>query len=248
MDTSDPLASFQVPGTTFGYTGIQVDELQSSTNTIAVALMDESGSTDEFKNELEQCCKTIVAALRDSTVADNLIYRQCHFGTSFREQMGFTELMKINVDVFNNCYHPGGSTHLYDSCDQVIREIGDYAKKHTALRYTVNGILFVMTDGRDYGSVLKQKDVKKALVDVMAEEDLESLMTILIGINPDSTIQAELEAFAKNIGFTKYIPLVTTDKKSLKDSLDKVSQHLSQQIVAQSQVVGSGSMSQSLTF
>ena len=54
-EQSTPLASFMVPGGNYGYTGAAIDTLQSFENTIALGLVDESGSTSSFAKQLEMC-------------------------------------------------------------------------------------------------------------------------------------------------------------------------------------------------
>lgn len=241
---SQALASFMVPGGGFGYTGAPVETLTSFENTIALGLLDESGSTHQFARPMELCVKEIIKSLRRSPRADNLIYRHCHFGTNFREVHGFTPLAQINPDQYDGCYQPGGATHLYDSTDRILKELRDYGQKQAAQKYLCNGIAYMLTDGCDYGSTLGQPDVKATLVGVNSDESLESLITILIGVNDSPSIQRDLEAYAKNVGFTQYIPMGKADEKTLA----KLANFVSQSIQSQSQALGTGGPSQSLTF
>lgn len=238
------LTQFTVPGSNYGYTGLPINQIQSFKNTLAIGLLDESGSTDAYKRPMELAVKEVVKSLQDSPEADQLMYRQCHFATGFREHHGFMPLVQINLDQYDGCYISNGQTTLYDSIVRVIHETLDYAKRQSASRYLCNAIIYIITDGRDYGSILKQADVKKALEEAIACEELESLFTVLIGVNDKIDIQQDLEAFQKNVGITKYIPLKDASQKSL----SRLTNWLSQQISSQSQQVGSGQPSQSLTF
>lgn len=244
MGTSQQLQSFMVPGSSYGYTGAPVDTLQSFENTLAQALLDESSSTGPFSRQMELCVKEIVKALRRSTRADYLIYRQNHFATEYREHHGFTPLAQINVDDYDGCYRPGGRTTLYDSADRVIRELVDYAQQQAKLKYQCNGVIFIVTDGVDFGSTLRAGDVKKTLTWAAQQEDLESLMTFLIGVNDDDDVQRNLQAMQASVGFTGYIPLGKADERSLA----KLGNWIVSQSVAQSQAIGSGGPSQSLKF
>jgi uncharacterized protein YegL len=241
---SQPLQSYLLPGGGYGYTAAPVETLTSFENTLALGLLDESGSTGSFARQMELCQKEIIKSLRHSPRADNLIYRHCHFGTNFREHHGWVPLGQISEDQYDGCYQPGGQTALYDSCDRVIREMLDYAQKQAAQKYLCNGIIYIMTDGRDLGSTLRERDVKTALGTAIASEALESLITILIGVNDDASIQADLQKFAHNVGFTQYIPLKDASEKSLA----KLANFISKSISAQSQALGTGGPSQSLTF
>lgn len=251
--TSQSLQSFMIPGGAYGYTGAPVDTLTSFENTLALGLLDESGSTDPFAKEMEAAVKEIIKSLRRSPRADNLIYRHCHFGSHFREHHGFMPLGQINESQYDGCYHPGGATSLYDSCDRVIKELTDYADQQAKQKYLCNGVIYVLTDGCDYGSTLTQTDVKKTLAKAIMSEALESLVTILIGVNVDVTTQEGakidkgLRDFQTVAGFTRYLPIGEANDKNLA----KLANFVSQSISSQSQALGSGGPSQqiqSLTF
>ena len=81
-------------------------------------------------------------------------------------------------------------------------------------------------------------------MEATADEDLESLYTVLIGINPSPNVQKVLESHAKAVGYSNYIPLEKADEKSL----SKLTGWISQQILSQSQSLGTGKASTSLTF
>jgi uncharacterized protein YegL len=243
-EQSEQLASFMVPGGNYGYTGAAIDTLQSFENTIALGLVDESGSTSSFAKQLESCVKEIVGSLRDNPNADKLLYAHYHFDTNFREVHGFTELNSINPADYDGCWAGGGRTTLYDSESKVVKFVGDYGKQMAAQRYLCNGIIYVLTDGMDWGSVQTPEAVKDALAAVITGEEMESLMTILIGINDDPGVQQGLKDHADEVGFTQYIPAGKADKKTL----SKIAGFISQSISSQSQALGSGGPSQSLTF
>lgn len=241
---SQSLGSFAVPGSGYGYTGAKIDTLTSFQNTLAVTVFDESGSTTGFATQMEAAVKEVIKALRRSPVADNLMYRQVHFGTNYREHHGYLPLAQCDPDSYDGCYKPGGTTHLYDACDRVIRETLDYADRQAQMKYLCNGVIYIITDGCDYGSTLKVPDVKLALAKAISSESLESLMTFLIGINPDASVQQGLLDFKAEAGFTEYIPVENADEKSLA----KLANWLVSQSVSQSQALGTGGPSQSLTF
>ena len=236
--------SFMIPGSNYGYTGMPVENLTSFTNTVAVGLLDESGSTSPFKTQMDNCCKEIVKSLRHSSVADNLIYRQCHFGTNFREHHGYTPLSQLNESMYDGCYQSGGQTMLYDSIVRVINETLHYADLQAQNHYRCNGIIYIITDGADYKSMLNQSDVKDALAKAVSSESLESLMTILIGVNDNSTIQDELRKFQQNVGITQFEFIDTADEKKLA----RVANLISRSVISQSQHVNSGGPSQTLQF
>ena len=241
---SEGLQSFAIPGANYGYTGANLDTLGSFRNTIALGLLDESGSTAPFSRQLEMTVQEIVRSLRDNENADSLLYAHYHFDSNFREVHGFKELPSINPSDYDGCWAGGGRTTLYDSEKKVIDFVADYGRQMTEKQYLCNGIIYTLSDGMDWGSVLTENDVKEALEKAMQGETLESLMTILIGINDDAGVQADLEKHAKNCGFTQYIPAKDASQKTL----SRIAGFVSKSISSQSQALGSGGPSQSLTF
>jgi uncharacterized protein YegL len=242
--SSENLQSFMVPGGNYGYTGTPVNNLTSFEYTLAQGLLDESGSTNSFARAMELAVKEMIKALRRSPRADNLMYRQSHFATNYREQHGWMPLAKINLDDYDGCYQPGGMTTLYDSNERALKELQDYAHQQAAMKYLCNGFFFCMTDGRDYGSTFKPQQVRDAFTTVVKDESMESLLSILIGVNDDPGIQKDLEAYANLVGYTQYLPLKDADEKTLA----KLAAFISQSIQAQSQALGTGGPSKSLTF
>lgn len=242
---SEELQSFQIPGAGFGYTAMNVDDLAPD-NTVAAGLLDESGSTTGFAKQMEKCVQAIIKSLRNSPRAENLLYRHCHFGTRFREFHGYRQLSQINPDDYDGCYQPGGATHLYDSEVNLLKATLDYCQQQTAKKYMCNGIVYIITDGCDYGSTLTEKEVTAAMQDIRSSEDCESMLVILIGVNDDPSIQAKLKQHADNCGFDQYVPLKDADEKTLAQLADFISQSIS----SQSQALGTGGPSQpiSMTF
>lgn len=253
MGDSQQLQSFTIPGANFGYTGAPIDDLTSFENTLAVTLFDESGSTRAFSRQMELAVKTIVEFLRMSPRADNLIYAHYHFDNGMKEIMGWTPLAQIDPDRFDGCWAGGGCTNLWYSEERVLSFMRDYAQQMGQKRYVCNGILCTLTDGSEYsppyseGAGKHESDVKKAFAQTVVCEDLESIVSILIGINPDQGIQDELQKHAAEVGYTRYLPVEKADAKSLA----KIAEFISKSIVSQSQSLGTKGPSTdigSLTF
>jgi len=233
--------SFMLP-TGGNFTGLKIGhEDMTSENTVATGLLDESGSTNSFARDMELAVGEIIKSLRDSSRAEHIMYRHCHFGTGFREHHGYTPLSKLNPGDYDGCYQPGGATHLYDSCVNVIEATQVYGEEITNKKYLCNGFIYIITDGADYGSTLTIPDVRDALAKAIASEDLESLMTVLIGVNVGS-YKAGLEKFKNDAGLTQFITLENTSAKALA----KLSGFIVSSMMAQSQHLGLGGPSQPL--
>lgn len=243
-DASQQLESFMIPGGNYGYTAMPPNFVASFRSTLAVGLLDESGSTNSFAKKMENFCKELLKSLRKSDEADAIIYRQCHFASGYREVHGFTPLANLNENQYDGCYISNGETACYDSCVRVINELGDYGKQHKSTHRLCNGFLFVVTDGMDSCSSNSPRQIREALEKLVSDESMESVFTVLIGVNDNPTIQTHLQDLCQEIGFTKYIPLSKADEKSL----SHLAGWVSQQLQSQSQSLGTGGPSQALTF
>lgn len=230
---NDDQEQYTSPTGHFGFSAAKIDDLGASEYTLVTVLIDESGSTSGFRQDMENCLKEIVRACKYSPRADNLLLRFCVFDDKFHEHHGFKLLEKINPDDYNGILNSGGSTALYDASKAVIEASAVYGKTLQQNDFTVNSILFVITDGCDNMSKLTQGEVKKALVEAISQENLESLVSILIGIN-DTHVKQELDDYRQNAGFTQYISVKDANPKSLA----KLAEFVSKSISSQSQAVG----------
>lgn len=232
----------------YGFSAVKIEDLEASEYTLVTIVLDESGSTSSFKNEMEACIKEIVKACRQSARADFLLLRVVAFGTRMSEIHGFLPLEQCNPDNYNGCYGTNGngaSTALYDSAENAIKSSTVYAEQLSDQDFDVNGIVFVITDGDDNESSSTENEVRVALQSCITSEKMESLVSVLIGVNVQSPHLAQyLDNFHKNAGFTQYVKLEDAEANTLAKLADFVSRSIS----SQSQALGSGGPSQSLTF
>jgi uncharacterized protein YegL len=240
------MESRKIPGTHFGYTGTRLADLAQATEyTLVTMVLDESGSTEGFKTEMEKCIQEIVKACRYSARADNLMLRLVAFGTNYREVHGFKLLQSCNPADYDGCYRSAGCTALFDATCDAIQATADYAKQLNDNEYNCNACVFVLTDGDDNESKLTPKQVQESFVKCIKSESLESLVSVLIGVNiQDAGLKARLEDFHKMAGFTQFVELKDASEKTLA----KLAAFVSKSISSQSQALGTGGPSQSLTF
>lgn len=246
QNLSQGLNSFALPGSGYGYTGAAIDALPSNENTIAFGLFDESGSTRSFARQMELCVQEFVRSLRHS--ADKIIYRHCHFDTEFREIHGYKPLSECLETDYDGIWAGGGQTALFKSEDNVLAATLDYAEKQAAKKYIVNAFGYFMSDGQNYlpgqPNAPTQDDVRMRNARCIASESLESINTIMIGVNADAGIRRELEAHSNYVGFTQFIPIEKADEKTLA----KIMGFISRSLQATSVALGSNGPSKSLTF
>lgn len=230
---------------TFGFSCTKIDELGSSEYTLVNILLDASGSVSPFSSEMENALKETVRACQLSPRADSLMIRVAKFNDDFEEIHGFKLLEKINLDDYNNVLHCGGFTMLFDSVINATDATTKYAEGLFNSDFKCNAITVVITDGNDNKSKFGKVAVSEALKNAVTSEYLESLVSILVGVNvTDSYVSAFLNDFNKEAGFTQYVELKDASAKTLAKLADFVSKSISNQ----SQSLGSGGPSRSLTF
>lgn len=229
----------------FSFSGQKVGpNLGASEFTIVQLTVDETGSVAGFKTELEKCLGETVKACRKSPRADNLMLRTAAFNYRARELHGFKLLNNCNPDDYIDKLSPGGMTCLYDASVEGIDALSKYCEQMVKKEMDVNGLLVVITDGEDNYSKSTVSEVKAALANVVTDEKMESLVSILVGVNVTSKqMKQKLDDFHRDAGFTQFVALEDASDKTLA----KLAQFISKSVSAQSQALKSGT-SQSLVF
>ena len=171
-----------VVGSNYGYSATTIENLGATEYTLATILVDVSGSVGSFKTELVECIKKIIEACKFSPRSDNLLIRLVAFSSSVEEIHGFKLLQNCNPSDYDNVIKIHGDTALFDASKNAILATSDYAKQLYDNDFSVNGILFVLTDGGDNSSISLSTDVAESLKKCDLEEKLESFITVLIGV------------------------------------------------------------------
>ncbi len=242
--TNITLDQIDLPNSNYGYSATRIDDLGATEYTFVTIACDVSGSTASFSLEMEAAIKKIVQACKFSPRADNLLLRLVQFDDHLDEVHGFKLLEHCHLANYGNALRSGGATALYDATENVIAATTSYGQRLVAGNFSANAILFVMTDGMDNASKLSAKAVRKAMQAAIKSEAIESLVSILIGVNvQDQQVSQYLRAFYQDAGFTQYIEIEKADANSLAQLAD----FFSRSILAQSQVLGTGAAS-SLVF
>lgn len=222
----------------FKFSGVRTENLTATEYTVVTIAIDETGSISGFKNDLKNMLITTVNACKRSPRVDNLLLRVIKFSSSLQDGVeelhGFIPVNDIDVNDYET-FNPGGMTPLYDAAFSTIGGLCDYAKKLTDDDFLVNGIGFILTDGYDNQSKTTPKMISDLMTKSVRSEEIESLVTILIGINA-TVYQSELDSFKNDAGITQYIDVgdVTEGK------LAKLADFVSQSISSQSNAIGTG--------
>ncbi len=229
----------------FQFSSVRIEHLGATEYTLVNIAVDTTGSVAGFEDDLR---KAVVAAVEDckkSPRSDNLLLRVIEFSTSLpnsvKEVHGFKLLAEIDPNNDYPQFKPSGTTPLFDAAFSAIGATTTLAEKLTADDFLVNGIVFIITDGADNASTISPAMIKEQVEKAIKEEHLESLVTILIGINV-SGYRNELEAFRVNAGINQYV-----DVGEVKDgTLAELAGFVSQSVSSQSQALGTGGPSQNI--
>jgi uncharacterized protein YegL len=245
MPSLASLEQKKLPTDNFGYSATRLRDLQATEYTLVTMVVDVTGSVSGFEKEMEGVIKAVVEACKYSPRADNLMLRLVTFNTTLSEEHGFKLLQECSPDQYDGVLKTGGCTALFDAATNGIEATNHYGKSLVKNDYAVNAIVIVLTDGEDNASALSQKDVKKALADAVKGENLESMVSILVGVRvTDSHVKDLLDQFHKDAGFTQYVVVADASAKKLA----RLAEFVSKSISSQSSALGSGGPSKSLTF
>jgi len=237
----------------YGYTSIAVDKLGATEYTVVSIVVDKTSSVAPFKDQLEDMLKVCLESCKSSPRAMNLLARSTAFsagwnsGSNIEELHGFTLLNSIDTDQFKGTIHPNGSTPLFEATHEAIDTTYSYVKslyddEHIS---NANAVIFIITDGDDNASkIIRPSHIKERIEQIKKEECLESIQTILIGINDtDLDFKAELEKFRVEAGIDQYISV----GDATKGKLAKLAQFMSQSISSSSKALGTGQASQPIS-
>jgi hypothetical protein len=246
FDDGEDAQSFKTTGSGFSFSGVNVNNLGASEYTLVHYAVDRSGSVGPFLRELEGCVKSSLEGCQRSPRVDNLLVRLTTFDGHVNEEHGFRPLADCHLKSYDNFLQPGGVTALYDATGSAVDAIATYGKQLTDNDYKVNGLVVVLTDGGESGaSTLTVKSVQEAFARARMSEALESLLTILIGVNiTQPAIAKLLKEFKDDAGFDQYIEIQDASPKNFA----KIAGFISKSVSSQSQAIGTGAKSQLINF
>jgi|WetSurSiteA1Bulk_404760.scaffolds.fasta_scaffold00793_2 hypothetical protein len=243
---SNELFSVAGPGN-FQFSAIRIDHLGASEYTLVTVVCDITGSVAGFSTDLLKMIKAVAAACKKNPRAENLLLRVTLFNhdVGIQEVHGFKLLAEIDPDKDYTQLHPDSSTPLYDATYDAIGATLTYAKQLRTQDFDVNGCVYIITDGDDNASRMKTKHIKEQIDNAKQKETIESLITILVGINVnDPGMKARLDTFHKEADLTQYVDAGSATPQRLA----KLANFVSQSISSQSQALGTGMPSQKLVF
>ncbi len=231
----------------FGYSPIGINRLVESEYTFLHLVYDISGSVDSFGDKMKLLHETIMAACKDLPTSQNLIVRTILFSMgNITEVHGFELLADLDegeFPQFNNCM---GGTNLYDAVYAAIESCKNEGDRLYDLRYDVNGVIIIVTDGceNDSRKITDPSNIKEFLANVIRGEKTKSLTTVLVGVaDPKITDQGwydsvskRLDDFSSNAGLDKYVEIGGATKEvmlKLAWDISQVTSEVSQRVQSQ---------------
>ncbi len=231
----------RIEGSPYGFSATRIEDLGATEYTLVGLVADASPSITSFQDEIEACVQEIVRSCRRSPRADNLMLRYTTFAQDVREVHGFRQLAECVPASYAGKLEVGSNTALFDAAHNGIEAVSRYGTDLFESDFDCNAIVFVVTDGLDNASQLTAKDVRAAIERARVEEKLESLTTILVGVNVGAG--SALEDVERAAGFDAYVELEKADEATLAG----LARFVSKSVSAQSQALGTGA-SGAITF
>ena len=231
-------------GGNFTFTAKRIEHLGATEYTLVTIATDESGSVSGFMDQLLAMVQESVGSCKSSPRSDNLLVRVLYFSdkhpNGVKEIHGFKPLAEIDPAQYP-MPNPGGWTPLCDAVYSAVGAMNKYGKELYDRDYLANGIVFIITDGGENASVATMPMVKTELAKSVTGEILESMISILIGVNVDRCKDI-LDEFSREAGITQFIDAGDASAKNLA----KIANFVSRSVSSQSQSLGTGGPSQQI--
>lgn len=232
-------------GRGFAFTGVRIEKLGATDYTLVTIGVDVTGSVEGFEDQLLEMIKKAVDGCRKSPRSENILVRVFLFSDRFKngisEVHGFKPLVEIDTGSYA-ALTSGGWTPLNDAAYSAIGATTKYAEAMHERDYESNGIFFLITDGAENASVASMKMVKDEFERAKRSEILESVISVLIGVN-NAQYKAAQEQFVREAGITHFIDVGDVTERKLAKLAAFVSTSVSSQALAR----GSGGPSQNIS-
>lgn len=248
-DLNVDLEKQKLPTGNYSFSATRISDLGATEYTLATIVVDWSGSTEGFRAEMEKCLKSVVQACKYSPRSDNLMVRLLIFARDLKEIHGFKLLANCNEadydGILQQQHNIGSTTALYDATVNGVEASSVYGASLIKQDFSANAIVVIITDGMNNEGVFTAKTVRTKLNESVTSETLESMVSVLIGVNiTDPSVTNALTTFQTDAGLSQYVDAGNADAKTLA----KLAAFVSKSISSQSQALGTGGPSKQLTF
>lgn len=230
-------------GSRYGFSATRIRDLGASEYTLVAIVTDCSGSVAPHADAIERCIAEVVTSCRSSPRSDNLMLRVVGFDQRVAEIHGFLPLASCTGRDYRGVVaRMGGTTALFDASHNAIASLAAYGRELVGSGFTVNAIVFVITDGCDNASTTTGADVAAALVDARIGAGIESIASVLVAVGTAET--DELRRFASAATIGQWIELPRADAASLA----RLASFVSRSISVQSRALGTGAAARPVGF
>lgn len=248
IDPTDETTQFTLPGGTYQFSAARPDQLGASEYTLVTIVVDETSSVSPFADDLLAAVTGIVQACRQAPRSDNLMIRLVAFNERQREIHGFKPLNMIRESDYPP-FRPSGMTALYDAVHAGVSATAIYGGQLSRKGFTVNGAVYVITDGMDNQSTGTPAMIGDRITDIEKGDDLDSLVTVLVGLVPkgrdeNGGVAKALRDFQQAARLSQYVNVAGATPSNLA----RLARFVSQSISLHSQALGSGRAARSLSF
>ncbi|MEI2607074.1 MAG: hypothetical protein V9G20_00425 [Candidatus Promineifilaceae bacterium] len=178
--------------------GVGLDDLASNDVTLAMNIIDMSGSMYPFASDLIRAYNDdYLAAMGGSAAADDILISTILFDDVVALFHGYVNL-KDAPPLTRSSYEPDGSTALYDAVAAGLTNMVLYAQQLRQSGVMVRCIVIVYTDGEDNASKQTASTVKRAARELLKHE----MYTLAyVGFSTSVLSEADLRRQATLIGF-----------------------------------------------
>lgn len=233
-------------GSNIQFSAVRPEKLKSNEQTLVTIVVDETGSVGPFASDLLNMLQTVIESCQSSPHVDSLVIRVLAFNSSYgvREIHGFKQLHDVSTSDYKP-FRPNASTPLFDAAANAVGATVAYGEQLQQQGLTVNALVVLITDGEDNASFADARDVALEVQTARQKEKLDSILTLLIGINAqEKRIKDLLKIFQEKANIDAYIDA----GEATPHRLAQLAKFIADSVNQQSTVLGSGQASTVLPF
>jgi hypothetical protein len=197
-DTLDLVVSNLNGPTMMAAVGVPLHQLASNEVTLAMNIIDMSGSMAPFADTLIRAYnEDYLAAMSSSTAADDILVSTILFNQDVTLLHGYLPLLDASP-LTRQVYDPDNMTALYDAVAAGLTNMVLYAQQLRQSGVMVRCLVIVYSDGADNASKQQAKDVRRASLELLKQE----IYTLAyVGFKSGGINEQELRQLADDIGF-----------------------------------------------
>ncbi len=201
------------PATLAGTQGASFETLGGDKAFLFVPVLDMTGSMIAFRQDVIEAYNHMLAALKGSKQADQILMSSWTFNVKSHLLHGYTPLEFV-PQLANRTYDPNDQTALYDAILDAIVGVVAYGQELRNQGARTKITLVVFTDGHDNASTNTAKMVRKVIEELL---NLEIYTFALVGFGGGFAKQ-----LAKDIGIPNILE-AKADPSAIRHALEVVS-------------------------